>query len=259
MYIYMYIYIYTYVYLHVYFHIYVHMHVNIIMVRLLISSMCMYVYIHICIYICMCICICLYVYTCVYLYVSCCNILQYSATRFNALQHTLFSPTFSGCCKGSSTYRGQDEFHMKESSRVTHFFSFSNFLRILQRVRGSYGGGENFKWNNFLTIFFLFSPSLPQDAAKGEVPTEEEVNFVMRTTHQKTSGQGKGISMSEMKVRVFPFPLPAPEAGGCFFWEFCIAYKAPQNFWARQGNFHERNAVVFISVFSFPTLTRSTL
>mmetsp|Transcript_33439 Transcript_33439/g.48884 ORF Transcript_33439/g.48884 Transcript_33439/m.48884 type:complete len:229 (+) Transcript_33439:146-832(+) len=39
-----------------------------------------------------------------------------------------------------------------------------------------------------------------QDAAKGEVPTEEEVNFVMRTTHQKTSGQGKGISMSEMKV-----------------------------------------------------------
>lgn len=39
-----------------------------------------------------------------------------------------------------------------------------------------------------------------QDAAKGSTPTEEEVNFVIRTTHDKSGAEGKGMTMSEMRT-----------------------------------------------------------
>eukprot|EP00802_Teleaulax_amphioxeia_P009254 Tamp_09270.p3 GENE.Tamp_09270~~Tamp_09270.p3 ORF type:complete len:234 (+),score=35.41 Tamp_09270:418-1119(+) len=39
-----------------------------------------------------------------------------------------------------------------------------------------------------------------QDAAQGEAPTEQEVGFVMQTTHDKTGIEGKGITMSELKT-----------------------------------------------------------
>jgi len=39
-----------------------------------------------------------------------------------------------------------------------------------------------------------------QDAAKGQAPSEEEVQFVMLTTHDKTGIEGKGITVSEIKT-----------------------------------------------------------
>ena len=39
-----------------------------------------------------------------------------------------------------------------------------------------------------------------QDAAKGQEPTDEEVQFVIKATHEKENREGAGLTMSEMSV-----------------------------------------------------------